>query len=494
MRILILLLAALSVLPVVGQEMTLWLVDDNNPSLEYPVTGPIDFGQTVIWNTSQKRLRIRNNTAGSLTIQIIYVSTTQNCDQTETGFCLEGNGAGPALPRTIPVGGYLEIPVYFKPTSAGDYSTALMVNTTNLGTLHGTGIGSARLLSSNGSELLSGATIDFGKPLLGNFTEQTFTLENNSAVAVTIPSASIKSPQRRVACSGASQQPMDIPEQPFSSPDLPLGPIQLGSGESRTFSIRYQPLAPGFDMPSCFETTLMLGTRSFTLFGGGAVLPNAPQSTLVFNTTNFTSQQQPKITVQLAGVAQGIFHPTLKMEFQPTIPGVLDDPAIYFLATQGRNLSLLIEEGSDKAMFQGQSELTFQTGTTAGTILFTLELDGKTIQQSITISPSAIQLSSARAVRQSPSLQVFLTGFDNTYTASQLSFTFYDSAGNTIKPGLMNVDATQDFRNYFTQTQVGGMFSLLANFPVTGNASEVASVDVSIRNANGTTRTNRLQF
>lgn len=492
-RILILLFAVLSVWPMMGQEIELNLTDG-------PIATPIQFPETAIGDTNQLRIRIRNNITGTA-IKLIAVGNTDSCNNVNFAICISS-------PPAIPPGGILfgqsvVFSVRFSPDASEIYSADMMVGYSagsdtivpNFAAFQGEGIGSARLLSSNGSELLSGATIDFGKPLLGSSTEQTFTLKNNSGVDVTIPSASIESQQWRVACPGSSQQPVDIDtsKPPFTS-DLPETAIDLEAGKEKIFTITYHPLAPEFDKPSCFEATLLLGTRSFTLFGNGVLLPNAPQPTFTFNTTNFTSQQQPSITIQLAGVAPRRLPATLKLEFQPAITGVLDDPAIYFLATQGRTLSLVIEEGSDKATFQGQSEFTFQTGTTAGTILFTLELDGKIIQQSVTISPSTIQLNSARAVRQSPSLQVLLTGFDNTYTASQLSFTFYDSAGNTIKPGLMNVDATQNFRDYFAQTQVGGMFSLLANFPVTGSASEVASVDVSIRNANGTTRTNRLQF
>ncbi len=85
-----------------------------------------------------------------------------------------------------------------------------------------------------------------------------------------------------------------------------------------------------------------------------------------------------------------------------------------------------------------------------------------------------------------------LAGFDNTYSASQLSFTFYDSRGSAIQPGAIRVDVSSTFQQYFASTQAGGMFALLAKFPMTGDSNQVASVDVQITNAAGVTTAQRV--
>jgi hypothetical protein len=49
------------------------------------------------------------------------------------------------------------------------------------------------------------------------------------------------------------------------------------------------------------------------------------------------------------------------------------------------------------------------------------------------------------------------------------------------------VDATPAFHQYFSSTTAGGSFSLLANFPVTGDTTQIIAVDVAITNSSGTT-------
>jgi hypothetical protein len=97
-------------------------------------------------------------------------------------------------------------------------------------------------------------------------------------------------------------------------------------------------------------------------------------------------------------------------------------------------------------------------------------------------------------VRRVGNLDVSITGLDNTYSASQLAFTFYDRNGTSIQPGVIRVDATSDFRLYFTASQVGGQFALLATFPVSGDVSVVTGFDVQITNTAGATKTQKIIF
>jgi len=98
----------------------------------------------------------------------------------------------------------------------------------------------------------------------------------------------------------------------------------------------------------------------------------------------------------------------------------------------------------------------------------------------------------ATSVRKFSELDVSLAGFDNTYSASQLTFTFYNSKGAIIQPGPMPIDVSSIFQQYFSSTQVGGMFALLARFPMTGDSTQVVSVDVQITNRAGVTTAQRV--
>jgi hypothetical protein len=171
------------------------------------------------------------------------------------------------------------------------------------------------------------------------------------------------------------------------------------------------------------------------------------------------------------------------------VSNVTDDPAILFLATSGRKLQVNVAVGSQTATYGGQPAITFQTGSTAGTITFTLTFpNGAPITQSYTIAPQTVQITSVSAVRSDPNLIVTVTGFDNTYSAGQLSFSFSDTSGNVITSAPIAVNASSQFSAYFfTNNQAGGAFSLQATFPVTGDITQVGSVNGQITNSSGTT-------
>jgi hypothetical protein len=172
------------------------------------------------------------------------------------------------------------------------------------------------------------------------------------------------------------------------------------------------------------------------------------------------------------------------------VANVTDDPAIVFLATNGRNLSVNVAAGAQTATYNGQSALTFQTGTTAGTLTFTLTFPNHApFTQSFTLSPAAVKLTTVTATRQTPNLVINLDGYDNTYSAGKLSFTFYDTTGKAIAPGAIPVDETSGFHQYFfTNDQAGGAFALQATFPVlNGDVSQIGSVALTMTNASGQT-------
>jgi hypothetical protein len=110
------------------------------------------------------------------------------------------------------------------------------------------------------------------------------------------------------------------------------------------------------------------------------------------------------------------------------------------------------------------------------------------------IPPSPVNLATLTAVRRAGALDVAFSGFDNTYSASQLAFTFYDLKGKALPQGAINVDATSAFQQYFSATQAGGLFALLATFPVSGNTMQIGAVTAQITNSSGTTTAQQIPF
>jgi hypothetical protein len=317
----------------------------------------------------------------------------------------------------------------------------------------------------------SGGTVDFGRIEEGSSSEIGFTLTNASAQSVSAPLISVS----------ASAFTLTTP--------IPSPPV-IAAGGSFSFSIQFLPEAA-----SALTGILSVGTQPVNLSGVGTA-PPLPAASLQFDVSTFRSQQQDHVTVSLASASQISAAGTLTMAFVPSVSGVSDDPAVMFIATGGRDLSVQVNVGSQTAFYNGQSQFAFQTGTTAGKLTFTLTFEGQDpVVQTIDLLPAPITVTSIKGVRQSPSLVVTLAGFDNTYSAGRLSFTFYSTAGAAMGQGAIIADETQPFQQYFfNQNSFGGAFQLQANFPVTGDVTTVGSVDVTLTNTVGVSATQHVVF
>jgi hypothetical protein len=83
-----------------------------------------------------------------------------------------------------------------------------------------------------------------------------------------------------------------------------------------------------------------------------------------------------------------------------------------------------------------------------------------------------------------------VAGYDNSYSAGQLSFTFYGTNGQILTPTPITVNAASSFHQYFFGgSSAGGAFSMQASFPVSGDVTQIGSVAVTITNSIGQTST-----
>ncbi len=432
---------------------------------------PVNFGNIATTSSLTATFTLTNGSTASINPQqLIMLKTATN--NPSTGFQLG------ALPNTIAAGSSATFTVTFAPGSAGAQQVTLMAGQ-NPFLLQGTGTASVvgdisslqiTYTDSTGQNLTAQAAspINFGTTVSGSGVNPTllFTLKNPATTigAVTVPSLSV---------SGAG----------FAISGTNPAPVTIQPGTSTTFTVAFSGSATG-----TYTGTLLIGSRSFSLTGQ-SITSSLPTPSLTVDQQPLLSQQQAHVTVQLGGTASIGEIGTLTMQFTPSVPNISDDPAIEFVATSGRQLQVTVANGAQVATYNGQSALTFQTGTTAGTIKFTVQFPNQAaVTQSYTISPSQVQITSGQAVRQSPNLVVTLTGFDNSYSAGQLSFIFYDTSGKVLTPNAISVDATSSFHQYFFgTTQVGGAFSVQASFPVSGDVTQVGSVAVTLGNSVGQT-------
>jgi hypothetical protein len=183
---------------------------------------------------------------------------------------------------------------------------------------------------------------------------------------------------------------------------------------------------------------------------------------------------------------------SVSLRLDPAAAGATDS-AIAF-ASGGQTTAFTVGAGASQAQFGGASSAAFQTGTTAGTLVFTIDFGGATSRQSVTVPAVPVGITAIAGARQAAGVSLQLTGFDNTRTAGKLVFTFYDAGGNAIAPGAITADSTSSFTGWFENSTLGGVFALTAVFPVTGTVSQVASFEVQLINSAGTTRTPRTNF
>ncbi len=325
-------------------------------TVETPVTGLINVGTAAPGDTLDIVFRIRNTGVGPATVQTINVAGYE--------FQLS---AQPLLPYILATQAEVQFQVAFSPTTPGLYNAAITVNAISV-TITASAIPEA-LLSFGGTQLPAGATADFGQIQWGTSVAKTFTLSNPNSTAVTVGA---------IAVSGAA----------FQGPVGIAAPLLIPAGGSTTFQIFFAPTVSGQA-----TGTLTIDQRTFQLTGLGLV-PPLPKGAIIVNSQTAASAQQLNVTISLASVSQVAGNGTLTLAFEPAA-GLPDDPAIQFLSGPLRNASVSIAPGDSFARIDGQPNMAFQTGTTAGTLVFTLTLPNSSNQFTLPITPAPVSVTSS---------------------------------------------------------------------------------------------------
>ncbi|MEJ7608819.1 MAG: choice-of-anchor D domain-containing protein [Bryobacteraceae bacterium] len=420
---------------------------------EVAVSGVYDLGATSVGERLDTRFRIRN--AGQVAANLTSLSIAGS------GFTLFGQ---PSLPHIVAPGTNVDFTVRFSPANFGAYSANIAVN--GLALLVRASATAGAILEANGSAINSGETVDFGRVERSQRGEVKFRLLNPVSQAVRVST---------LVVTGTA----------FQARVRPL-PIEIAPRGIEEFQIIFEPKSAGIH-----TGTLTVDGRAFRLTGASE--PPLPRLLVVLEPPVLTSGQQGKVSIRFGETVRASGVGQVKIEFRPA--GVADnDSAIQFIKSSSRAVPVSVSPGSSFAMILNEADSAFQTGTTAGTMVFTVELGGYTEQTSVTIAPALIMLDSVKASRTGNALEVQLTGFDNTRTVGQVSFTFFDRSGNPVQPGIIRLDAGSDFKRHFESSKLGGLFFLRAAFPVAGDASGIVAAEAQIVNSNGTTKTQRLQF
>jgi hypothetical protein len=415
----------------------------------------------------------------------------------------------PNLPATIAPGSTVTFTIVFTPQATAPGPSTAQGATLTVGTAIYT-LQGYELITGNNDPLQVTCVYSTGQPCQGPAnTASTFSVGPNLNTLSLLFTVTNPNPV------GTSFADITLPALPSISPASnfvmgtatlsPTGSSSAGTAVTAGQSVTIQPgysltFQITFNGTSAANTTLTVGNGiSYTLVGQPAPPVGSTGSdlagvTLMCGSTScssqtFSNQQQVQATLQVTTATTA--GATLAISFKSLVSGATDSGVTFIAPYTQDNLSFLFTPTSLSGMLSnGQPGFTFQTGTTAGTINFSLT-DSATQQTitlpAVTIQPAKVQIETSTAVRSSPNLILTITGYDNTYSAGQLSFTFYDVNGTNITPNAIQVDATSAFQQYFfsSSNTAGGAFSLQVTFPVTGDVTQIGSVTANITNSAG---------
>ena len=424
---------------------------------EQPVAGTFDFGAIDPNVPAKAAFRIRNTSADAATLTTLAVSGV--------GFTL----AGPATPMTLAAQAAVDFAVTFAGPGNGLYSAVL--NAPGISVLLVAQVQQGLTYSvstpSGWQSLSTAAAVDFGKTTVPSPVVMHFLVQNPSPLYLNVPALILQG--NGFALFGTS----------------PSG-ILLAPQATAAFEIVFTPATAG-----TFAGSLQAGGYLFPL-SAAAAAPPLPKASLSVTLEQASSAQQGKIAIRFDAPSPVDASGLLALTFQAATSGVADSGIVF--SSGAASIPFTLAAGSTQADFSGAASALFQTGTTAGVLTLTATVGSVAVQQTVTIAAAPVGIPAAQVTRGAAGITVQITAFDNTRTAGRVAYTFFDALGNAVAPGAITVDSTADFKAYFASSTAGGMFSLTAVFPVTGDSTLVKTCQVQLTNAAGTSSTQRIAF
>jgi hypothetical protein len=405
----------------------------NPDGSESIVTDSFTLPPTAPGDISDARFRLRN--PGSAAVTISRLSVDVSAFRIVNQFF---------PPHILAPAGFADFSIRFSPTQAGEYAATLAINDLRVALRGSSAAGPKVELEDPAGwrTLTTGDTADLGS------VERRATLKRRLRVT----------PAAAATLTGAS---------------FTLAP----TGDPSIFEILFTS-----DLASTASAVLTVDTRRFTLRATATEFA-LPRPSIATPPASLEPATQQKVIVRLSEPARTIVLGSAKLIFTPQ-PGQPDEPAIAFLPQLIRTVPLQFAEGASEA------DVTFQTGTTAGSVTVQATIGAASAEVRFTLPERPLTLTAARA---SGAPEVVLTGYDNRRSVSKVAFTWYLKSGQVAAPGRIEADVAGQFRDYFGQNP-GGAFQLRARFPLSGTASELDGVDVEITSAQGAVQTGRLKL
>ena len=204
------------------------------------------------------------------------------------------------------------------------------------------------------------------------------------------------------------------------------------------------------------------------------------------------SGQQVSGTVALGTTYKEAVSVQIALSFtpDPTLAAPSGDPAIQF-SSGGTAMTATVAAGSTTPV-----PFALQTGTVAGTITLTVNLQAGSaavlpavVTQTIQIAKAAPVISAVSVASTSSGFTVSVTAYSNTRDLSQAVVQFTPASGQTLETTSVTVSLTSAASSWFQSSgsdQYGGNFILTLPFTVAGGAAtDIGSVSVVLQNSVG---------
>lgn len=405
----------------------------NSDGTETLVAGSVTFPVTAPGDTADLRFRVRNPGAAAVTVSRLSV---------DVGAFRIVNQFFP--PHVLAPAAFADFSLRFAPTERGDFSATLFVNDLRTAVRGSAVAGPVVELEETAgwAPLTAGETVELGS------VERRATLKRRLRVT----------PAAAMTLTGAGFTLV-------STSDPTISEIWFTSETATTAT-----------------AVLSVDTRRFTLRATATEFA-LPRPSIVTPPASLEPATQQKVVIRLSEAARATVLATATLTFTP-LSGQPDEPAIAILPALTRTVSLSFSVG------EREKEITFQTGTTAGSVAVRAVIGTESAEVQFTLPARPLTLTATRA---SNLPEVVLTGYDNRRSVSKVAFIWYLKSGQTVAPGRLEVDVATPFRDYFGQNP-GGTFQLRARFPLSGTATELDGVEVELTSAQGTVQTGRLKL
>lgn len=188
---------------------------------------------------------------------------------------------------------------------------------------------------------------------------------------------------------------------------------------------------------------------------------------------------------------------TITLTFTPSVtPSAgVDDQMIQF-SSGGRVINFTIPAGQTAPTLTGASSVTVLTGTTAGTITLTTDIQdsngndlGQTTKTIVTTAGVPF-ISSVSFQQTNGGVTVTVVGFSSTRDMVSGSFTFAPATNVTFPQPAITVPLSSAFSTWWNNTAqsnpYGTQFTLTVPFTTSTESVSVVSVSVSLTNSKGT--------